>query len=163
MATQGNAYGTMGTPGANPDVVMVAERAVNQALDNLRGQLGVKFHELENGDQGLKTLQLKIGDLEQSFENLGDNVTDAFKKNNGLLCNGIQAAKGDIIQQIETKVTKQIEELEKNINSTLQNIKDNQELSGNRNRDETNETWDNKAGKYGFNKESLLNIGLIRI
>ena len=42
------------------DVVMVAERAVGQQINDLRGELGVKFHEIENGDNGLKSLKSEI-------------------------------------------------------------------------------------------------------
>ena len=119
MASASNATNTMSISQA--DIYMVAERAVTQLMDGLRGELGVKFHELENGEQGLQVLHSKLGELEEELGNLSDNVTTSFKQNNGLLRNEIKAAKGDIVTEIEIKikVAKQIEELERNINTTL--------------------------------------------
>ena len=37
---------------AHAEIVMVAERAVQQAIDDLRGELGVKFRGLEMAIQG---------------------------------------------------------------------------------------------------------------
>ena len=77
---------------------MVAERAVQQQIDDLRGELGIKFNQLENGEGGLKALGLKLGELEEELSNLNTSVTDAFKNNNALLRSEIQAMKGDLSQ-----------------------------------------------------------------
>ena len=69
---------------------MVAERAVGQQINDLRGELGVKFHEIENGDNGLKSLKSEI---ENEMSTLNDNLTDAFTQNNALLRREIQAMK----------------------------------------------------------------------
>ena len=103
------------------EVVMVAERAVTQSANDLRGEigikfqeiengvkseisvirgeLGVKFNEIENGKGGLKSIGMKLGEMESEIENLNDNVTEAFKKNNALLRNEIQALKGDLSEE----------------------------------------------------------------
>ena len=36
------------------EVVMVAERAVQQKIDDLRGELGVKFFDIDKGSEILK-------------------------------------------------------------------------------------------------------------
>ena len=82
---------------------MVAERAVQGRLQDLRAELGVKFHEIENGGSGLKSLGTKMGELEWEIENLNDNVTEAFKKNNALLRDEIQALKGDMSEDLAKK------------------------------------------------------------
>ena len=96
MAAVGNATAPMGISEA--EIVMVAERAVTQGLNDLRGELGVKFHEIENGGTGMKFLQSKLSDLEDEISNLSDSVTTAFKNKNQLLRNEIRAMKGDIAQ-----------------------------------------------------------------
>ena len=96
MASAANATNTMGISEA--EIVMVAERAVTQGLNDLRGELGVKFHEIENGGTGMKFLQSKLSDLEDEISNLSDSVTTAFKNKNQLLRNEIRAMKGDIAQ-----------------------------------------------------------------
>ena len=108
------------------EIVMVAERAVQQLISDLRGELGVKFHEIENGENGLNILSDRLGDLEDEIQNLNSHVTDALKNNNRLLLDEIKAAKGDISIEIHLNVNKRIDELEKNINISLANIKDNQ-------------------------------------
>ena len=58
------------------EIAMLAERAVQQGVNDLRGEIGVKFQEIENGVQDLKS------ELEKANEDLGDKMTDAFKANN---------------------------------------------------------------------------------
>ena len=71
MATSAaSASDTMRTSGV--DVVMVAERAVDQKILDLRGELGVKFHEIENGESGIQNIISKVKDLEEYFEHLND-------------------------------------------------------------------------------------------
>ena len=38
---------------SDQEVVMVAERAVGQAINDLRGEPGVKFFEIQDGEDGL--------------------------------------------------------------------------------------------------------------
>ena len=140
---------TMGASGV--DAVMVAEQVVRQGLTDLRGELGIKFNESDSKiaaiDTGLKNLQNLHTQTCEDLESLSDTMTEAFKRNNALLRSELKALSGDIQQtaQIEgakTKdenaanieklvkvqnenVKKQIDELEKNINTTLENIKQN--------------------------------------
>ena len=120
------------------DVVMVAERAVGQQINDLRGELGVKFHEIENGDNGLKFLKTEI---ENEISTRNDNLTDAFTKNNALLRKEIQAMKGDMAEDLAARLNikmrenqeqleKKINELEKHINISLENIKENANRMG---------------------------------
>lgn len=46
------------------NVVMVTERAVGQLINDLRGEIGVKLQEIENGVSGLKSIK---SDLEEEF------------------------------------------------------------------------------------------------
>ena len=120
---------------SNPELVMVAERAVEQGLLDLRGELGVKFKEV---DDGLKDLQNFRIEMDENFENLSDSMTAAFKNNNALLRGEMRALAGDIAQQAQNaanksatateaqneSLKKQIFELEKNINITLANTRE---------------------------------------
>ena len=108
-------------------------------------------------------------------------MTEAFKRNNALLRSEVKALFGDITQnnqlerakhekdtaatmeqliKIQSEATqKQINELEKNINVTLENIKQNNiNASGNRDRNEY-EQHDQKGNKYGFNRDWKLGPG----
>ena len=144
------------------EIVMVAERAVGQQINDLRGELGVKFHEIENGDNGLKSLKSEI---ENEMSTLNDNLTDAFTQNNALLRREIQAMKGDMAEDLAAKLNikmrenqehleKKINELEKNINISLENIKENANRMGSKQGNEDNERGDNKGNT---------NTGSIRI
>ena len=159
-------------------IVMVAERAVTQLINDLRGELGVKFAELQTLIDGNRS------DMEEGISDLSAAMTDAFKQNNASLRNEIKAIKGDFAQEFEIKlenkfkqleenvnkylaselsgkdekVNKQIEELEKNINATLENIKENGvRTNGHQNRERgSGDDWNGKGGKYGFEREYKL-------
>ena len=162
-------------PISEVDIVMVAERTVQQGLLDLRGELGATFQTIDSGLQGLQSIHYKLTEMEENFENLNDNVTAAFKNNNALLRNEIKAMAGDIAQKQKDEnaaaieqatktqtesMKKQIDELEKNINITLENIKQNNiNVGGNRDRNETmDNNWDPKGNKYGFNKDWKLEV-----
>ena len=177
MAAESAAMGSSDTmPISRVEIVMVAERAVQQGLLDLRAELGVKFQGIDSGLQAVQSFLSKLKELDENFENLSDNVTEAFKNNNALLRTEIKAMSGDIAQsaqneRVKTKeenaaiieqliksqnenTKKQIDELEKNINIALENIKqNNMNMGGNRDRNETNDDRDFKGNKYGFNKD----------
>ena len=96
---------------------MVAERAVTQGLNDLRGELGVKFHEIENGDSGLKSLLSKITDIQENFENLNDKITNTSKNNNALLRNEILAMKGGIAQESAATLEQQLNNFNEKVNN----------------------------------------------
>ena len=64
---------------------MVAERAVSQGLADLRAELGVKFHGIDSTLKDIPDFQNKLKELDESLEDLGDQMTQAFKNNNALL------------------------------------------------------------------------------
>ena len=72
------------------EIVMVAERAVRDAVDqgmnDLRGEFGLKFQEIQNGVNKFihQTNEFKT-ETETSIDELNNNVTESFKKNNELL------------------------------------------------------------------------------
>lgn len=67
-------------------VVMVAERTVGQAINDLRGELGVKFHQIENGENGIKglneTCESGIKEIKTSIEEEINNLQDKIKLKN---------------------------------------------------------------------------------
>ena len=160
------------------DPGMVAERTVQQ----LRLELGVKFQELDSNHANLQILLSKLQktqeEMEEGFESLQDNVTNAFKHNNGLLRTEMKALVGDIGQKNEENLNKIKEEnaatieellkkhnesikkqhdiLEKNINDSLKNIQENGINKTNKERNDMD--WERKksGNKYGFNKEYKL-------
>ena len=71
MAAMG--VGTSGASVPSQEIVMVAERAVQQLIDDLRGELGVKFHQIEQLLEGNKS------DAEEAVSDLAAAMTDAFK------------------------------------------------------------------------------------
>ena len=79
-------------------IVMVAERAVTQLIHDLRGELGVKFAELQTLIDGNRS------DMEEGISDLSAAMTDAFKQNNASLRNEIKAIKGDLAQEFEIKL-----------------------------------------------------------
>ena len=103
-------------------IVMVAERAVrdtvNQGINDLRGELGIKFHEIENAAGGIKSMGIKIGEIENDIDNLNLNITEAFKKNNAMLRNEIQALKGDLSEEFKNKMTKALSDNQEQITKT---------------------------------------------
>ena len=72
---------------------MVAERAVWQMIQDLRGELGVKFNELEVRITNNKS------EAEESVSDLAAAMTDAFTENNTTLRNEIKASVGDAAQK----------------------------------------------------------------
>ena len=153
------------------EIVMVAERAVQQLIDDLRGELGVKFAEIESSINANKS------DAEEAVSDLAAAMTDAFKQNNATLRNELKANGGDITQELkqqmntlnktindnlanilggkEKETQSKIDELEKNINISPSNIKENGLGNGSKHR-ESGESGDwshEKGGKYGFNKD----------
>ena len=122
------------------EIVMVAERAVRQLIDDLRGELGVKFQQIE------ESINANKSEAEEGLSDLSAAMTDAFKQNNASLRNEMRALNGDTTQNLtqrienlqenfnknlaselsgkESKLNKQIEELERNINASLENIKE---------------------------------------
>ena len=80
-------HGNMTTM-SQQEVVMVAERAVNQGMNDLRGELGVKFAEMEKGvNKFIQEINQFKSDSENTMEELNAAVTDSFKKSNELLRN----------------------------------------------------------------------------
>ena len=106
---------------------MVAERAVQQLIDDLRGELGVKFREIEQLIEGNKS------EADEAVSDLAAAMTDAFKQNNATLRNEMQAIKGDITQQL----AQQFEKMNESIGSEIAT-----KLSGNDN--EINEKLNKK-------------------
>ena len=94
------------------EIVMVAERAVQQLIDDLRGELGVKFAEIESSINANKS------DAEEAVSDLAAAMTDAFKQNNATLRNELKANAGDITQELK----QQMNTLNKTINDNLANI-----------------------------------------
>ena len=53
------------------DVVMVAERAVNQGMKDLRGEIGVKFQEMQNGvNKFIEEINIYKSENEAALEEL---------------------------------------------------------------------------------------------
>ena len=100
-------------------IIMVAERAVTQLINDLRGELGVKFLELETSINAIKS------ESEDGISDLSAAMTDAFKQNNASLRNEIKAIKGDLAQEFEIKLENKFKELEENFKKYLAS-----ELSG---------------------------------
>ena len=94
------------------EIVMVAERAVQQMINDLRGELGVKFGELE------ALITANKSDAEEAVSDLAAAMTDAFKQNNATLRNELKANKGDITQEF----TQQIENVNKIMKENLEEI-----------------------------------------
>ena len=99
-------------------------------------------------------------------------MTDAFKNNNALFRDQLNAIKGDIAQELtkhieikarenQEQMQNKIDELEKNINITFENIKQNGKIGNGRERRESqdgeSDGWHNgKGNKYGFNRDYKL-------
>ena len=86
------ATGTQPLQYPHQEIVMVAERAVQQMINDLRGELGVKFGELE------ALITANKSDAEEAVSDLAAAMTDALKQNNATLRNELKAKKGDITQ-----------------------------------------------------------------
>ena len=83
-------------------VLMVAERAVRQQIDDLRGELGVKFYDI---DKGMENLKIVIkGEFDNEIQEVQAAVTDAFKNNNATFRDQLNAMKGDIAQELTKKI-----------------------------------------------------------
>ena len=67
---------------------MVAERAVNQGMNDLRGEFGVKFGEMQKGvNKFIEEINQFKSETENAIEELNTVITDSFKKNNEFLKN----------------------------------------------------------------------------
>ena len=81
--------------------VMVAERTVRQGLTDIRGELGVKFGEVDSNilkiESGMKNLQNLHTQTCEDLEGLSDNMTEAFKRNNALLRSEFKALSGCLL------------------------------------------------------------------
>mgnify|MGYP003330238147 CR=1 FL=1 len=99
---------------------MVAERAVQQGLLDLRGELGAKLQEIDSGLKGLQSLHSQITEMDENFENLNDNITAAFKNNNALLRNEIKAVSGDTAQKSKDENAANVEQMLRTQNEKLQ-------------------------------------------
>ena len=73
-------------------VVMVAERAVQQSMGNLRDEVGGKIQTVENGLQVIENGVVSFkAEVEKATEDLNGNLTNAFKANNATLRQGIKS------------------------------------------------------------------------
>ena len=77
------------------EIVMVAERAVGQMIQDLRSELGVKFHEIE------VLITSNKSEAEESVSDLAAAMTDAFRENNATLRNELKATVGDSTQKLK--------------------------------------------------------------
>ena len=77
---------------------MVAERAVQQLISDLRGELGVKFQEIET------LIVANKSEAEEGISDLSAALTDAFKQNNASLRNEIKASVGDAAQELKQQL-----------------------------------------------------------
>ena len=91
-------FGASDAAMTNENVVMVAERAVGQLIDDLRGELGLRFQGVESAINEIKS------ETEQAVEDLSAAMTDAFKQNNASLRNEIASMKGDLTQDFADKL-----------------------------------------------------------
>ena len=67
-------------------------------IDDLRGELGVKFHQIEGIIQGNKD------EMEESISDLSAAMTDAFKENNSSLRTETRAIKADTAQEFQNTI-----------------------------------------------------------
>ena len=121
---------------SDQNVVMVAERAVKKLNDDLRGEMGVMIQILQNSISDLKSESSSKQELEDDISNLNGVVKESFKTNNALLRAELGVMKQGLTDELlgklqegmresEANLTKKMNELERNINITLENIQEN--------------------------------------